>query len=141
MKVKKIFIDCDGVLTDGRLNISQCGGKLFKAFHTRDIRAIRELVFNGYEVTIVSSDDWPGGQHFAEKVGADFRYMRDKNLNEEEYIAIGDDAWDVPMLKKATIGFCPSDSDKSVKKLKNVITLETEGGRGVMAEVCRRLLS
>lgn len=137
----RILIDCDGVLTDGRLTIDHTGRKLFKSFHTRDVRAIRELVAAGYEVTIVTADDWAGGKSFAEKVGADWYCARSKPVGSGPYIAVGDDAWDVRMLEAAETAFCPADADASVLELSDVVRLETEGGRGVMAEVARRLLS
>lgn len=137
----RLYIDCDGVLTDGRLTIDHRGEKLFKSFHTRDVRAIRELVANGIEVTIVSADDWQGLEHFASKVGADTRFERDKGKLPEPYIAIGDDAWDVGMLKRASRAYCPADADLSVRMLPGIRVLATLGGQGVIAELARDLLS
>ncbi len=142
---RTILIDCDGVLTDGALTIDHRGEKMFKRFHTRDVRAIRELIYNGYEVTIVSADDWPGIDHFADKVGADVMIVRDKSQIRwpVPFIAVGDDAWDLSMLLAAAEGyaFCPADADPSVKRQRTVTTLATSAGRGVIAELARRLLS
>ena len=142
--VKTILIDCDGVLTDGALTIDHRGEKMFKRFHTRDVRAIRELVYNGYEVTIVTADDWPGIHHFADKVGADVMIVRDKSQIRYPagFIAVGDDAWDLPMLRHATPGFafCPSDADSSVKMDRCVTELSTAAGRGVIAELVSNIL-
>lgn len=136
----KILIDVDGVLTNGHLTIDHRGEKLFKSFHTRDVRAIRELVFEGWEVTLVTADDWAGIHHFARKVGADVLIARNKgSLGIEDYYAIGDDAWDVPMLRKAVRAFTPADADPAVLELPGVHVLETKGGQGVVAEVLRIL--
>lgn len=136
-----ILIDCDGVLTDGKLTIDRNGEKQFKQFHTRDVRAIRELIFNGYEVVIVSADDWPGIYHFADKVGADVYISRDKNdLPFKSYAAVGDDAWDVQMLQKAKMAFCPADADPSTLTVPGIQRLVTKGGCGVIAEIARELL-
>ena len=138
---KTILIDCDGVLTDGRLTIDHRGEKPFKQFHTRDVRAIRELIYNGYEVVIVSADDWPGIHHFANKVGADVYISRDKSqLPYGDYIAVGDDAWDIKMLKNARFAYCPADADVMVCALDDIHILDTVGGNGVIAEVARKLL-
>lgn len=132
---KTLLIDCDGVLTDGTLVIDAVGEKLFKKFHTKDIRAIREFVARGIEVVIVSADDWEGIYHFAEKVGATVHICRDKSsLPFEDYIAVGDDAWDVGMLENAKQSYVPADADWSVTR-KEVVKLRTEGGRGVIAEL------
>src|SRR5580693_7978881 len=107
---KTILIDCDGVLTDGKLYIDRSGKKMFKAFHSRDVRAIRELVANGFAVHIVTADDWEGSRNFAHKTGCEIWVARDKsNLPFSNYIAIGDDAWDVRMLQQATLRFAPAD--------------------------------
>jgi 3-deoxy-D-manno-octulosonate 8-phosphate phosphatase (KDO 8-P phosphatase) len=138
---KTIVIDCDGVLTDGKLYIDHHGDKMFKAFHSRDIRALRELVANGYHVIIVTADDWPGSLHFAEKTGVELMVCRDKSkLPYENYIAVGDDAWDVAMLAKASKAFAPADADLSVKRLCNITILNTNGGCGVIAELLHILL-
>ena len=138
---KTILIDCDGVLTDGRLTIDHRGEKPFKSFHTRDVRAIRELIYNGYEVVIVSADDWPGIYHFAKKVGADVCISRDKTqIPYDDYIAVGDDAWDVGMLKKAKKAFCPNDADLSALAVPGIVRVTTDGGHGVIAEMAREIL-
>jgi YrbI family 3-deoxy-D-manno-octulosonate 8-phosphate phosphatase len=140
-KPKTVLIDCDGVLTDGTLTIDHNGEKMFKKFHTRDVRAIRELVANGYEVVIVTADDWPGVFHYAEKVGAVVNVTKDKsNLKYENYIAIGDDAWDVKMLQGAKMAFCPVDADRSVKNIKGVHVVDCEGGKGIISKILEYLV-
>lgn len=138
-----LLIDVDGVLTDGVLTIDHRGEKLFKRFHTRDVRAIREFVAHGWEVVLVSADDWPGIHAYAEKVGAEVYVAKDKDdlPYDRPFVAVGDDAWDVPMLRRAAIAYCPSDADCSVMLLQGIRMLETRGGRGVVAELARRLLS
>ena len=138
-----VVIDCDGVLTDGKLTINSTGTKLLKQFHTRDVRAIRELVSTGHEVYIVTADDWEGTKHFAEKVGAQYVYMRDKSkvpdmLGNRPYICVGDDAWDIPMITAAKIAFCPSNADTLVKKFSQE-TLQVKGGEGVISELLHAL--
>ena len=138
-EVKAIVCDIDGVLTNGKLTIDSNGEKLFKQFHTRDVRAIRELIFNGYEVYLVTADEWEGARHFAEKVGAMFLNLRDKShvltIINKPFIAIGDDAWDIPMLNDAEEKYCPKDAHYSVQKLKGINILKTKGGEGVVAEL------
>lgn len=135
-----ILVDCDGCLTSGSLTINRQGTKLFKSFHTRDVRAIRELVQRGFEVYIVTADDCSSIAHFADKVGAVVHVARDKgSIPFDDYIAIGDDAWDIPMLRRAAVAFAPSDAYIGVLNLPNTQPLKTAGGRGVMAEVLDQL--
>jgi 3-deoxy-D-manno-octulosonate 8-phosphate phosphatase (KDO 8-P phosphatase) len=136
----KIFIDIDGTLTDGKMYIDHRGEKMFKAFHARDVRAIRELIVNGYDVTLVTADDHESGKHFAHKVGADYECMRDKGkLGPSEY-AIGDDTWDVAMMEGSRLAFCPADADPVAKRAADII-LNTNGGQGVIAEMIHHILN
>lgn len=140
-KPKTILIDCDGVLTDGTLTIDHRGEKVFKKFHTRDVRAIRELVAHGFEVVIVTADDWPGIFHYAEKVGAVVEVTKEKGkLKYENYIAIGDDTWDVQMLQNAKIAFCPCDADRSVKNIKGIHVIDCKGGSGMISKIVGSLV-
>lgn len=132
-----IYIDIDGTLTDGKMYIDHKGEKPFKAFNARDVRAIRELIYNGWEVNLVSADDHPSGKHFAEKVGAGFIYTRDKGSLPSAQFAIGDDVFDKEMLLNAGTGFYPSDADFIIKDLSELHKLTTQGGQGVVAEFVR----
>jgi 3-deoxy-D-manno-octulosonate 8-phosphate phosphatase KdsC-like HAD superfamily phosphatase len=114
------------------------GEKLFKAFNSRDVRAIRELVANGYRFVIVTADGDSINRNFANKTGAEILVLRDKNRITFAYeIAIGDDVWDIPMLKKAAIAYCPSNADSEVAKV--AISLGFLGGSGLIAELCKKL--
>lgn len=136
-----IVVDVDGVLTDGKLNIDHRGEKMFKSFHTRDVRAIRELIANGVEVYLASADDWSGTKQFADKVGAQFIYLRNKEkllerLKGRRWWAVGDSAYDIPLLKHAARGFCTADCAPYVQAILPGITrLKTPGGGGVMDEL------
>jgi 3-deoxy-D-manno-octulosonate 8-phosphate phosphatase KdsC-like HAD superfamily phosphatase len=135
---KTIVIDLDGCLTDGKQYITSDGSKLFKAFHSRDVAAIRELIFNGWRVVIVTADNDDSGRHFAFKVGAEFLHLRDKSKIPFEYlVAVGDDSWDVPMLMKAFLPLCPPDAAGVILaycRAKGKV-LERMGGTGIMGEV------
>lgn len=133
---QRFLIDVDGVLTDGRLTIDHTGVKCFKQFYTRDVRSIRELVYNGWEVILVTADDWIGIYHFADKVGADVVICRQKDgelINLKPFYAVGDDAWDVAMLRMAEKAYCPKDADPSVKVVPGITVLPQNGGSGVVA--------
>jgi 3-deoxy-D-manno-octulosonate 8-phosphate phosphatase KdsC-like HAD superfamily phosphatase len=67
--------------------------------------------------------------------------MREKkNVPFENYIAIGDDAWDVKMLENAVIKYCPADADESVKNIPGIKILDSKGGQGVISHLVRELL-
>lgn len=134
---KIIVCDCDGVLTDGKFWMDGNGG-IIKGFNVRDVRAIKELISYGYEFWIVTASSWSGMEHYAKKTGAEIFVLRDKsqlNLQETDYIAIGDDVWDVEILKNAWLKFCPCDADTSVIRIENMNLLSSKGGAGCIAEL------
>lgn len=136
MAAYTIVCDIDSVLTDGKQYITSDGQKLFKAFHSRDVSAIRELIFNGIRVVLCTADNDGSGQHFANKVGAEFLYLRDKSqIGIDKFIAVGDSAWDVRMLMMAHHRFCPLDAEVVVRDLPGMVILKTKGGQGVMSEI------
>lgn len=135
-----ICIDFHGVLTDGKLNITHDGKTFFESCHTRDVRAIRELVARGWEVYIVTASSNPIVDAFCRKVGVTQIHARDKSeLGLKDYIAVGDDAWDIPMLKNAKEAYCPSDADQVVISQPYVKVLGARGGKGVIAELVRKI--
>ncbi len=128
-------VDVDGVLTDGKIWVTH-KGEISKGFNSRDLAAIRELISNGHQVHIVTASSWPGAESYMNKSGAEFHVLRNKEEIPFHYdIAIGDSAWDIPMLKKARYMFCPKDAQSEVRFLKDINILETKGGNGVMAEI------
>ena len=134
-----IAVDLDGVLTDGKFIIDH-KGNVSKSFSSLDLAGIKELIAYGYEVHIVTASSWPGADSYIRKTGAVLHVIRDKSeLPVKPDIAIGDSAWDIPMLRTAGAAYCPADAVKEVKELPGVVTLETAGGGGVMLEVARIL--
>lgn len=140
-----LLIDVDGVLTNSEIHVNHLG-EVSKTFHARDSRAIRQLVSEGWEVHILSTSGWPGLEKYKARssaiVHSDF-LKTEANLLEvtggRPYVAIGDDVWDLEMLRGAALALCPSDADTEVKRLGKVVQLGIPGGRGVIAEVVRRI--
>ena len=143
MGIKQIIVDVDGVLTDGKQYIDHTGEKLFKAFNSRDIRAIREFVASGIDVILVTADDWEGLKHWAFRVGANivvtrdkFQYVKEMGFHHDETVVVGDDAWDVEVLSWGR-AYCPDNSDESVIDVYGICVMNSLGGEGVMAELVR----
>lgn len=142
---KTILIDIDGVLTDNKVYFDGAGERI-KGFHSRDIRAIRELIANGFEVILLTQSSWNGAASFAKRTGATIETHRDKwawvskNI-QGSYIAVGDDTPDMETLRFAEIAFCPADADSQVLNLQKVRVLPVNGGDGVVAELVKIILN
>lgn len=133
----RICCDIDGCLTDGKIWVNH-QGEIIKSFNNKDLGAIKELISMGFEVHLVTASSWPGADSYLQKSGATLHVIRNKETIHFEYdIAIGDSAWDIPMMIKAKHIFCPSDASLEVKCLDGMHILDTKGGYGVLLEIIR----
>jgi 3-deoxy-D-manno-octulosonate 8-phosphate phosphatase (KDO 8-P phosphatase) len=145
-------MDCDGVLTDGRLYFSK-DGEVMKAFHVRDGQGIVLWRAAGFRSGIISGRDAGAiikaradelGMNYV-RVGskdkvADFReIISDAGVTAEETAFIGDDIGDLELL--TIVGFPVSVADASdvVKAVAKYVTAKN-GGDGAVREVIDLIL-
>jgi len=135
--------DLDGVLTDGTFWYGK-EGKVLKRFGPHDAEAL--LVLRKYfEVKIISAD--VRGEEISvrrisdiglnlEIVSAENRasFIHNLKMKKRKVVFVGDSLSDIPALEMADFAFCPKDAFLSVHE-KVDLTLCTEGGRGVVAEM------
>lgn len=134
-----ICCDIDGCLTDGKIWVNH-QGEIIKSFNNKDLGAIKELIAMGFQVHLVTASSWPGAEQYLKRSGAELHVIRNKESIPFDYqIAIGDSAWDIPMMVKAKYVFCPADASLEVKCLDGMYHLETKGGHGIMLELVRIL--
>jgi 3-deoxy-D-manno-octulosonate 8-phosphate phosphatase (KDO 8-P phosphatase) len=141
-----LICDVDGVLTDGRLWISDAG-KWRRYFHVKDGVGMKLLMDAGYEVGVISggkSDDviqrmsFLSIKHFyleaADKVGPFEEILKNTGFKEDEIAYIGDEIFDIPILERVGFSATVPGAVKEVKKSAMYIT-ETPGGHGAVREV------
>lgn len=142
-QIETLLIDCDGVLTDNKINIAQDGTTVFKSFNSYDISPIREFIARGIRVIIVTASSNEIVKHFSNKVGCELIVARNKEeVNTENFgrfAFIGNDVWDTGLLNKANLRFVPSDSPVLFNF--EFSRLNTKGGDGVMVEVFKKLFN
>ena len=143
----KIFFDCEGVYTNDSFWISS-SGEISKGFCTKDVRATRELIANGYEVYIITASTWPGIHNFCKKTGAEVIIERDKSkIDVSDCIVVVNDSWDIPLLKNSCKVFLPNDFNKRdlephLKRFEecDIIICKRIGGQGVVDEILKYLI-
>lgn len=151
-KVKLLLMDCDGVLTDGRLYFSERGEEL-KVFHVRDGQGIVMWHQAGFRSGIITGRDAEQiitrratelGIHYVkawsvDKV-ADFEeILADANVTPDEAAFIGDDFGDIELLKNVGFPVAVGDAVSEVKEAARFVT-QNNGGRGAVREVTDLLL-
>jgi len=147
--IKFIFLDVDGVLTEGGMFYTDSGDE-FKRFDTKDGMAIKVAMKHGLDFGIISSGvnqkiirhraDMFGIKHVY--VGADPKlkiaenWLAELDLEFSNVAYIGDDINDLGMFEKAAIAVCPSDAPIPIKKAANAVLL-SKGGHGCIREFMR----
>ena len=150
-KIKLLLMDCDGVLTDGKLYYSSNGEEL-KAFNVKDGQGIVSWHNAGFHSGIISGRDSSAvekralelkmsfikqGSH--NKVKDFYDILKRSNLSIEEVAFIGDDDGDIELLKIVGFSACVADAVDEVKRFVNYITSK-DGGDGAVRELVNTLL-
>lgn len=150
-KIRMVLLDVDGVLTDGRIMYGDDGTE-FKAFDAHDGYGIERAINCGLKIGIISGRISPlverrakelrivdVYQNFMDKVSAFEELKRKYNLSSEEFAYIGDDAFDLPLLKKVGVSVAPKDAVDEVQRSVDHVT-KARGGRGAAREVIDMVL-
>ena len=150
-RVTLLLMDCDGVLTDGRLYFGPTGEEL-KVFHARDGEGIVAWNKAGFRSGIISGRNSPIVELRAKQLGIEFirQGRKDKAVALAEILAesgtaaedtayIGDDTPDIQVFDRVGFAAAVRDAHDSVRKAAHFIT-ETDGGRGAVREVIDLLL-
>ena len=146
-------MDCDGVLTDGRLYFSARGEEM-KVFDVRDGQGIVSWHKAGFKSGIISGRDAAEIiQKRADELGIEFvrTGSRDKvrdfeditqslGIGPESVAFIGDDIGDIELMKRVGFAVAVSDAVEEVKIAAAYIT-KARGGRGAVREVIDMLLT
>lgn len=150
-KVKLLLMDCDGVLTDGRLYFSD-KGETIKVFHVRDGQGLvlwhqagfRSGIISGRNLDIVKERATELGIHYIKACSLDKAkdfedILQDAKVNADETAFIGDDIGDISLLKK--VGMPVAVADAAEEILPYIIyRTKINGGLGAVREIINFLL-
>lgn len=140
-------MDCDGVLTDGRVYVGD-DGHFFRAFDIRDGLGLVQLIKLGFRVAIISSSKHASVLHRAKELSIEDVYIgvvnkrakveelcRDWRILPESTVFIGDDTVDLEAMKLVGFPIALADAVDEVKKIACWVA-KKPGGRGGVREVC-----
>lgn len=151
-KVTLLLMDCDGVLTDGRLYFNE-SGEAMKIFHVRDGQGLALWHQAGFRSGIISGRDAKKIlEARATELGIDYiktgslekakdfeDILQDAKVTHDEVAYIGDDVGDISLLEKVGFPVAVSDSISEIDELVLYKT-KTKGGLGAVREVIDLLL-
>ena len=150
--IKAIFVDVDGVLTNGKI-IYDSEGRELKMFNVKDGQIVNHLKKAGIVVGVISGRDSVAVAKRCHELKFDFCHqgILDKSevfkkltafhkLKKKEVIYIGDDINDLGPFKLSGLAICPADAPVYIKSIVDLSTL-AKGGGGVLREVADLVLA
>jgi len=150
-RIKLLLMDCDGVLTDGRIELSANGDEQ-KSFHTRDGHGLVLLHRAGLRSGIISGRSSTLVERRAQELGItyvrqgtwnkieDFReVLAEADVKESEVAFIGDDVTDIPLMRRAELAVAVADAIEETRAAAHYVT-RLPGGFGAVREITELIL-
>ena len=149
--MRAAIFDVDGVLTDGRIYLSERGEE-FKAFSTLDGHGLKLLAQGGITPIVITGRDSPAvrrrvddlgivhavyGAH--DKLAAANGVLASLQLGWERLAVMGDDWPDLPLMTRAAFACAPANAHAEAKAVAHHVTAAA-GGHGAARECCDLLL-
>ena len=153
-RIRMIFLDVDGVLTDGQLTLTSAdSGDLAesKSFNAHDGQGLIAAAQMGYEIGIVTSRKSELVsrralelgikcvlQNVKEKLPAVKAHLKSRRRKFSELLYIGDDLLDIPVLESAGFSATVPEAPLPVRRCVDYVT-DLSAGRGAVREVLEML--
>ena len=150
-RIKLLLMDCDGVLTDGRIWILE-NGEDQKAFHTRDGLGIDLLHRAGLKSGIISGRISSALERRAQSLGVSYLWqgrddkrqafadtLAQAQVTKDEVAFIGDDLTDLPLMVQCGLAITVGNGAAEVKAHAHYVT-KAKGGKGAVREVVELIL-
>ena len=150
-KIKLLALDVDGVLTDCRIFLDETG-EWRRFFSIRDGYGIVLLQEQGYKIAFITASKAKDIQARAQALKIDYFHsgnfdkitefkslLKVSGLKADEVAYMGDDVFDIPVLKEA--GFAATVPE-AIDEVFQVVQYTTKrpGGNGAVREVCDLIL-
>jgi 3-deoxy-D-manno-octulosonate 8-phosphate phosphatase (KDO 8-P phosphatase) len=150
-RIKLLLMDCDGVLTDGRLWLMESGDEQ-KCFNTHDGLGLSLLHRAGLQSGVISGRTSGALTRRAADLGIEFvrqgdshkleafsEILKQAGCDENEVAFVGDDLPDIAVMRRAELAVAVADAVPEVREASHYVT-QAEGGRGAIREVVELIL-
>ncbi len=150
--IKWVITDFDGIVTDNCAYIDE-NGNTTRRINFKDVMGFSILKKNGFDIAIVSGEansaiDWISNKFNLTEVHQGIRIkieiiknlVEKYNLNQEEFLYIGDDVNDIESLNFAKYKITVPNAMSKVLNLEGIQITEAKGGEGAFREVADSLV-
>jgi 3-deoxy-D-manno-octulosonate 8-phosphate phosphatase (KDO 8-P phosphatase) len=151
-RIKLLLMDCDGVMTDGRIWLMTDGDEQ-KGFHAHDGQGISIWHRAGCQSGIISGRASSGVERRARELKIKYvhQYSKNKIIALEEIIAdanvsldeccyIGDDLGDIAVMRRVGLAVAVADAADDAKAVAHYLT-NRNGGDAAVREVIELILN
>jgi 3-deoxy-D-manno-octulosonate 8-phosphate phosphatase (KDO 8-P phosphatase) len=150
-RIKLLLMDCDGVLTDGRLWLFDDGDEQ-KSFNVRDGLGLDLWHRAGLKSGIISGRNSSALKRRAHGLRVEFVRQGSENkveafqellglaeVDENEVAFIGDDLNDIPLMLRSELAVAVADAAEETRAVAHLVT-RANGGSGAIREVVEIIL-
>ena len=152
-RIKLLLMDCDGVMTDGRIMLLENGDEQ-KTFNVRDGHGIvlfhraglKTGIISGRSSSFVQKRAWELGmpQEFVwqgchNKIETFEDVLSRAKLEVSELAFIGDDVTDIPIMQRVGLAVAVAEAEGETKRAAHYVT-KRNGGHGAVREVIDLIL-
>lgn len=144
--IKMLVLDVDGVLTDTKLWYD--GREWRRFFSIRDGVGIKRIMEAGYKTAVITGSKAEDIQARVKSLGINYFYegaldkepsflrlQQESGIKPEEMAYIGDDIFDIPMIKIVGFGATVPEAVDEVLDVAQYVT-RRPGGCGAVREIC-----
>jgi len=146
-----LVLDVDGILTDCRLWMDS-NGQWKRIYSVRDGVGIKALIESGYKVAIITGSTAEDVRSRAKMLGINYFFegalnkippfeelQKQSGIKPDEMAYMGDDFFDVPLLKLVKFSATVPDAMEEVLDAVHYVT-KRPAGNGAVREVCDHIL-
>lgn len=146
-KIKVLAFDLDGILTDAHVWWASEEVGFNRNFNIYDGYGMKVLMKAGFKVGVITGGNSVSVVKRTEQLGVSFCYagnedkreafldlMKKYNVQADEILYMGDELFDMPLLRKAGFSATVPNTSDEVKEICDYVTIR-ESGRGCAREV------
>lgn len=146
-KIKVAAFDVDGVLTNGKVWWASEEVGFNRTFHIYDGYGMKNLMEAGIKVGVITGGNSVSVQKRVAQLGLDFAYLGNEDKREafldlmkkysvsaDEILYMGDELFDIPLLKKAGFSATVPEAAEEVREMVDYISAKSSGN-GCVREV------
>lgn len=150
-RIKALFFDVDGVLTDGSVQLMADGSQV-RTMHAKDGYALQLAAKAGVHICIITGGNSQEVKNRLQNLGIEHIYLSAHskidvfeehimayNLQPEECLYMGDDIPDYEVMNTVGLACCPKDAAPEIRSISNFISTKN-GGKGCVRDLIEQYL-